>query len=72
MKHNITGKECLNKWDIKGYIRNLLMLAIKIPIWLVQYFLYFIPVQNEKIIIYSLKQKGYSCNLKYLTDYYGL
>lgn len=69
MNHNITGKECLNKWDIKDYIRNLLMLAIKIPIWLVQYFLYFIPVQNEKIIIYSLKQKGYSCNLKYLTDH---
>lgn len=69
MKENISGKEQLDFWTIKDYIRNLFMLGMKIPIWILQKFLFFIPLKPNRMIIYSLKQSGYSCNLKYLTEY---
>lgn len=63
------GKEQLNIWNFKDYIRNILMILAKIPIWVFQVCLFWIPIQKNRIIIYSLKQHGYSCNLKYLTEY---
>ena len=63
------GKERLNQWGIKDYVKNIIMILAKIPIWLLQLMFFWLPIQKNKIIIYSLKQHGYSCNLKYLTDY---
>lgn len=71
MEENITGKEQLNFWTIKDYFRNFFMLGIKVPIWILQKLLFFIPLKPRRIIIYSLKQSGYSCNLKYLTEYFN-
>ena len=65
----IKGKEQLNTWTPKEYLRNLCMLGIKIPFWLLQMLLCFIPLKKNRIVMYSLKQHGYSCNLKYLTTY---
>jgi CDP-glycerol glycerophosphotransferase len=63
------GKERLNTWTLRDYVKNTLMLLVKIPIRTVQLFLFWIPVHKNRITVYSLKQHGYSCNLKYLTEY---
>lgn len=65
----MNGKEQLNRWSVKEYVKNILMLLAKIPLWLVQVCLLWKPLKKNRIIIYSLKQHGYSCNLKYLTEY---
>lgn len=67
--NHVEGKESLSHWDWKEYLRNVGMILLKVPIWLVQYVLIWIPIKRNRIIIYSLKQHGYSCNLKYLTEY---
>lgn len=69
VKINPKGKEQLNTWKLGDYLRNSFMLGIKIPFWLLQHCIFFIPLKNNRIILYSLKQHGYSCNLKYLTEY---
>lgn len=63
------GKERLNTWSVKDYIKNIAMILIKLPIWIVQLLLFWLPLKKNRIILYSLKQHGYSCNLKYLTEY---
>lgn len=63
------GKEQLNVWSAKDYVKNILMLLMKLPFWAAQLLLCWIPVKKNRIVIYSLKQHGYSCNLKYLTEY---
>ncbi len=63
------GKERLQAWSVKDYGKNLLMLLIKLPVWAVQLLLFWIPCKPNRITVYSLKQRGYSCNLKYLTEY---
>ena len=45
------------------------MILIKLPIWALQWLLFWIPMKQNRIIIYSMKQRGYSCNLKYLNEY---
>ena len=69
MKKFIPGKELLDIWTFRNYMQNLTMLGLKIPLWFFQKMLFFIPLKQNQMIIYSLKQKGYSCNLKYLTEY---
>lgn len=68
---NMDGKEQLNVWSVKDYVKNIIMLLMKLPIWAVQLLFCWIPVKKNRIVIYSLKQHGYSCNLKYLTEYLG-
>lgn len=63
------GKERLNDWTVRDYVKNTLMLLTKVPVRMVQLLLFWIPVRRNRITIYSLKQHGYSCNLKYLTEY---
>ena len=65
----MNGKERLNRWSIRDYVKNIVMLLAKIPLWLVQVCLLWKPLIRNRIVIYSLKQHGYSCNLKYLTEY---
>ena len=65
----MNGKEQLNRWGWKDYVKNSIMLASKIPMWAAQACLLWKPLKPNRIIIYSLKQHGYSCNLKYLTEY---
>ena len=65
----MNGKEQLNRWSAKEYVKNIVMLLAKIPLWLVQVFFLVKPLKKNRIIIYSLKQHGYSCNLKYLTEH---
>ena len=65
----MNGKEQLNRWSWKDYIKNSIMLASKIPMWLAQACLLWKPMKTNRMVIYSLKQHGYSCNLKYLTEY---
>ena len=65
----MNGKEQLNRWSAKDYVKNIVMLLAKIPLWLVQVFCLVKPLKKNRIAIYSLKQHGYSCNLKYLTEY---
>lgn len=62
-------KELLNTWSTKEYFKHFLMVAIKIPFWLIQYILYWVPPKRNRVVVYSLKQHGYSCNLKYFTEY---
>lgn len=63
------GKERLNQWSWKDYVKNILMILIKLPVWGIQILLFWLPLKRNRILIYSLKQHGYSCNLKYLTEY---
>lgn len=63
------GKEQLNTWTLREYLRNALMIGLKIPAWCCQLLLFWLPLHPERILIYSLKQRGYSCNLKYLTEH---
>ena len=63
------GKEQLNRWTFREYCKHTLMILMKLPIWAVQWLLFWIPLKENRIIIYSMKQRGYSCNLKYLTEY---
>ena len=65
----MNGKEQLNRWSWKDYIKNSIMLLMKLPLWMVQACLLWKPLKKNRIIIYSLKQHGYSCNLKYLTEH---
>ena len=65
----IPGKEQLNRWSFREYMKHTLMILMKLPIWAIQWLLFWIPLKQNRIIIYSLKQRGYSCNLKYLTEY---
>ena len=65
----IPGKEQLNRWSIREYCKHILMILIKLPIWALQWLLFWIPLKQNRIIIYSMKQRGYSCNLKYLNEY---
>ena len=65
----MNGKEQLNRWSAKDYVKNIVMLLAKIPLWLVQVCFLWKPLKRSRIAIYSLKQHGYSCNLKYLTEY---
>lgn len=68
-KAHVSQKEMLDVWSVKDYLKHGFMVAIKIPIWLAQYVLYWVPPKHDRIVIYSLKQHGYSCNLKYFTEY---
>ena len=63
------GKEQLNRWSFREYCKHTLMILMKLPIWAIQWLLFWIPLKQNRIIIYSMKQRGYSCNLKYLTEY---
>lgn len=63
------GKERLNDWSWKDYVKNIIMILVKVPAWAVQWLLFWVPLKKNRIVIYSLKQHGYSCNLKYLTEY---
>lgn len=63
------GREQLNRWTLREYCKHCLMILMKVPIWCVQWLLFWIPVKKDRIVVYSLKQRGYSCNLKYLTEY---
>lgn len=63
------GKEQLNRWTLREYMKHTLMILIKLPIWAAQWLLFWIPLKKDRIIVYSLKQRGFSCNLKYLTEY---
>lgn len=63
------GKEYLPAWTVREYLRTWLMLCLKLPAWAIQRLLFFIPLKQDQMIIYSLKQHGYCCNLKYLTEY---
>ena len=65
----MNGKEQLNRWSVKDYGKNIVMLLAKIPLWLVQVLFLWKPLKWNRIAIYSLKQHGYSCNLKYLTEH---
>lgn len=65
----MNGKEQLNRWSWKDYVKNIIMLLAKIPLWLLQVLWMVKPLKKNRIAIYSLKQHGYSCNLKYLTEY---
>ena len=65
----MNGKEQLNRWNWKDYLKNSVMLLSKLPMWFVQVCLLWKPLQKNRIAVYSLKQHGYSCNLKYLTEY---
>ena len=65
----MNGKEQLNRWSWKDYVKNSIMLASKIPMWMAQACLLWKPLKKNRIAVYSLKQHGYSCNLKYLTEY---
>lgn len=65
----IPGKEQLDRWSFREYVKHTLMLLIKLPIWALQWLLFWIPLKEDRIIVYSMKQRGYSCNLKYLTEY---
>ena len=65
----MNGKEQLNHWSWKDYVKNIIMLLAKIPLWIVQVLYLWKPLKKNRIAIYSLKQHGYSCNLKYLTEY---
>ena len=65
----MNGKERLNQWNWKDYVKNTVMLASKVPLWMMQACLLWKPLKKNRIAIYSLKQHGYSCNLKYLTEY---
>lgn len=62
-------KEYLPIWTAREYFRTWLMLCLKLPAWAVQRLFFFIPLKQDQMIIYSLKQHGYCCNLKYLTEY---
>ena len=64
------GKESVADWSKAEYLRNIISLSLKIPIWWIQKIVFaFTKVKENQIIIYSLKQHGYCCNLKYLTEY---
>ena len=63
------GKERLNQWSWKDYVKNMLMILLKLPAWAVQLLMFWLPLKKNRILIYSLKQHGYSCNLKYFTEY---
>ena len=63
------GKEQLNRWTFREYCKHTLMILLKLPIWAIQWLLFWIPLKENRVIIYSMKQRGYSCNLKYLTEY---
>ena len=65
----LQGKERLNTWSAKDYVKNIVMILIKVPVWAVQLLLFWLPLKKDRIIIYSLKQRGFSCNLKYFTQY---
>lgn len=65
----VPQKEVLDIWSVRDYLKHGLMVAIKLPFWLVQYMLYWVPPKHDRVVIYSLKQHGYSCNLKYFTEY---
>ena len=65
----MNGKEQLNHWSWKDYVKNIIMLLAKIPLWILQALCLWKPLKRNRIAIYSLKQHGYSCNLKYLTEY---
>ncbi len=65
----LQGRERLNTWSAKDYLKNVAMIAVKVPIWAVQVLLFWLPLKKDRIIIYSLKQRGFSCNLKYFTKY---
>ncbi len=61
------GREQLNRWSLREYVKHSLMLLMKVPVWCVQWLLFWVPLKKNRIIIYSLKQRGFGCNLKYLT-----
>jgi CDP-glycerol glycerophosphotransferase len=62
-------KERLPEWKMRSYLKQGLMFSIKIPFWLLQFFLSFLKVKPDRIVLYSLKQTGYAGNLKYITEY---
>lgn len=61
-------KERLPHWSFRDYLKNGVMLLSKLPLWLLQLCLFFLPLKKNRIAVYSLKQHGYSCNLKALTE----
>lgn len=63
------GKEKLNRWSLRNYLEYIFILIVRIIFWTIQLFFLWIPLKKDRLIIYSLKQHGYSCNLKYLTEY---
>ena len=66
---SIHGGEPLPRWAVNDYIKNITKLLLKLPIWGIQFLLFALPVQKDLAVIYSLRQRGYSCNLKYLDLY---
>ncbi len=63
------GKEQLNRWSLREYVKHSLMILIKVPVWCAQWLLFWVPLKENRIIIYSMKQRGFACNLKYLTQF---
>lgn len=66
----MNGKEKFNGWNFKEYLKYIGSLLLKCPIRLLQGLLFFVPLKKNRIILYSFKQHGYSCSLKYLTEYW--
>lgn len=60
------NQEQLQGWNIKKWLKNIITLGVKVPLWGIQYLGCFIPIKKNRILIYSLKQNGFSGNLKYL------
>ncbi len=69
MKRENEKKEQLQGWSKKEYISQFRGWIMKLGLRFFQHLLFFIPLKKNCILIYSLKQKGYSCNLKYLDEY---
>lgn len=63
------GKEKLPAWSRKEYILSSCSLMLKLTFREFQRLSFFLPLKRNRIVVYSLKQHGYSCNLKYLTEY---
>lgn len=63
------GKETLNTWSLWEYVKHTAMILMKLPLWGGQLLFFWLPLKKNRITVYSMKQHGYSCNLKYLTEY---
>ena len=63
------GKEKLPLWSRKEYLQNAASLLLKLTLRQLLKLCFLIPIKKNRIVVYSLKQHGFSCNLKYLTKY---
>lgn len=69
MKKGNEKKEQLQHWSKQEYISQFRGWIMKLGLRFFQHLLFFVPLKKNRILMYSFKQKGYSCNLKYLHEY---